>query len=233
MRIRIVLADDHIMVREALAGMLGAEPDLEVVGVAADGHEALALVQSRRPDILLLDVSMPNLDGIEAAARVRKAVPACRVIALSALGEDCFVKQMAEAGARGYVVKGQPFAQLVAAVRQVHGGGTWLPERAPPPARTGRTLLSRREREVLAQIAAGQRGTQIALGMGVAIKTVDTYRRRMMTKLGLQSQSELVRYALALGATPEQPAPGGVGGESAAAAPAALGSPGLISSRSR
>ncbi len=224
MTIRIVLADDHAMVREALAGLLSAEADFEVVGVAADGQEALALVQSRRPDVLLLDVSMPNLNGIETATRVRKALPACRVIALSALGEDCFVKQMAEAGARGYVQKGEPFAQLAAAVRQVHGGATCLPDLVPTPVRSGRTLLSRREREVLAQIAAGQRGSQIALGMGVAIKTVDTYRRRMMTKLGLQSQNELVRYALALGATPEQPARGGVGGGGSAAPSAVRGS---------
>ena len=233
MTIRIVLADDHAMVREALAGMLDGEPDLEVLGVAGDGHEALALAQARRPDILLLDVSMPNLNGIETAARARKVVPGCRVIALSALGEDCFVKQMVEAGARGYVEKGRPFSELAAAIRQVHGGGTWLPELAPAPVRTGRTLLSRREREVLAQIAAGQRGSQIAEGLGVAIKTVDTYRRRMMTKLGLQSQNELVRYAVALGATPEQPARGGgVGGRGCVVAPVALGSTGLSSSRS-
>lgn len=204
MTIRVVLADDHIMVRDALVGMLSAENDLEVVGVAADGYEALAQAQSLRPDVLLLDLSMPNLNGIETAVRVRKAVPACRVIALSALSDACFVKQMVAAGAKGYLDKGASLLSLAQAVRQVHGGGTWLPETLPPPAPPTRTLLSRREREVLACIAAGQRGSEIAELLGVAVKTIDTYRRRMMTKLGLQSQTELVRYAVALGATPER-----------------------------
>jgi len=224
MTIRVVLADDHIMVRDALAGVLAAAPDVELVGVAVDGHEALALAQSLRPDVLLLDVSMPNLNGIETCARVRKAVPGCRVIALTALNDECFVTQMVEAGAKGYVVKSESLAVLVAAVRQVHGGGTWLPQGPPSAARPGRTLLSRREREVLAQIASGQRGSQIAEALGVAIKTVDTYRRRMMTKLGLQSQTELVRYAVALGASPERPG-AGAGAPSRSANPDLLSAP--------
>jgi len=203
MTIRVVLADDHLMVRDALVGMLSAETDLAVVGVAADGYEALAQAQSLRPDVLLLDLNMPNLNGIETAARVRKAVPGCRVIALSALSDACFVTQMVAAGARGYLDKSASLSSLAQAVRQVHGGGTWLPETLPPPAPPARALLSRREREVLAYIAAGQRGSRIAQVLGVAVKTVDTYRRRMMAKLGLQSQTELVRYAVALGATPE------------------------------
>lgn len=204
MTIRVVLADDHIMVREALAGMLGAAPGVEVVGVAADGREALAQVQALRPDVLILDVRMPDMNGIEAATRMRKVAPRCRVLALSALGDECFVKQMVEAGAKGYVLKSEPLTTLVEAVRRVHAGGTWLPTTAlaptPSPTRPGRTLFSRREREVLAYLAAGQRGSQIAERLGVAIKTVDTYRRRMMAKLGLQSQAELVRYAVTLGA---------------------------------
>ncbi|WP_295433589.1 response regulator transcription factor [uncultured Thiodictyon sp.] len=192
MTIRVVLADDHIMVRDALVGMLSAEPDLAVVGVAADGYEALAQAQYLRPDVLLLDLNMPNLNGIETAARVRKAVLGCRVIALSALGDACFVKQMVAAGARGYLDKSASLSSLAQAVRQVHGGGTWLPETLPPPAQPARALLSRREREVLAYIAAGQRGSQIAQVLRVAVKTVDTYRRRMMTKLGLQSQTERI-----------------------------------------
>jgi DNA-binding NarL/FixJ family response regulator len=151
-----------------------------------------------------MDVSMPTLNGIEAATLVRKAVPECRVIALSALGDDCFVSQMVEAGAKGYVVKSESPQVLVQAVRQVQAGGTWLPGAVAASVRPNRTLLSRREREVLGLIAAGRRGSQIALDLGVAIKTVDTYRRRTMTKLGLQSQTELVRYAVALGAVPQR-----------------------------
>lgn len=202
MTIRVLLADDHTMVREALAGMLRAESDIELIGVAANGQEAISQTQLLRPDVVLMDVSMPDLNGIEATARIRKVVPRCRVVALSALGDACFVNQMVEAGARGYVVKSESLDTLVQAVRQVHGGGTWIPERAPGPARPHRTLLSRREREVLRLIAGGRRGSQIAEDLGVAIKTVDTYRRRMMKKLGLQSQTELVRYAVALSAEP-------------------------------
>ncbi|WP_295388947.1 response regulator transcription factor [uncultured Thiodictyon sp.] len=143
---------------------------------------------------------MPHLNGIEVAMRLRKVAPACRVLALSALGDECFVKQMVEAGAKGYVVKSESLTTLLLAVRQIHAGGTWLPV-ASPPTRPGRTLFSRREREVLAYLAAGQRGSQIAEQLGVGIKTVDTYRRRMIAKLGLQSQCELVRYAVALGVT--------------------------------
>ncbi|WP_295451046.1 response regulator transcription factor [uncultured Thiodictyon sp.] len=207
MTIRVVLADDHMMVREALAGMLDTAPGVEVVGVAADGREALAQVEALRPDVLILDVRMPDLNGIEAAMRMRKLAPRCRVLALSALGEECFVKQMVEAGAKGYVLKSEPLTTLVEAVRQVYAGGTWLPTPSgsptptptPTPIRPGRTLFSRREREVLVCLAAGQRGSQIAEQLGVAVKTVDTYRRRMMAKLGLQSQAELVRYAVTLG----------------------------------
>ena len=123
------------------------------------------------------------------------------MLALSALGDACFVNQMVEAGAKGYVVKSASVNSLVQAVRHVHAGGVWLPDSPPLPIRANRTLLSRREREVLGLIAGGRRASQIADDLGVAVKTVDTYRRRMMHKLGLQSQTELVRYAVALGET--------------------------------
>jgi DNA-binding NarL/FixJ family response regulator len=199
MTIRVLLADDHIMVRDALAGMLRAEADIEFVGVASNGLEAVTQTQLLRPDVVVLDVSMPEMNGIEAAACIRKAVPACRVLALSALGDACFVNQMVEAGAKGYVVKSESVNSLVQAVRHVYAGGVWLPDSPPLPLRANRTLLSRREREVLGRIAAGRRASQIAEELGVAVKTIDTYRRRMMHKLGLQSQTELVRYAVALG----------------------------------
>jgi DNA-binding NarL/FixJ family response regulator len=207
MSIRVLLADDHIMMRDALAQLLGAEPDIELVGLAADGREAVLKVKALRPDVALLDISMPEINGIEAAAQIRKYVPECRVIAVSALGDDCFVDQVVQAGARGYLSKNESAQTLIDSVRQVHAGRTWLPAGKPGPARPGRTLLSRREREVLGRIAEGRRGSQIATEMGVAVKTVDTYRRRIMQKLGLQSQSELMRYALALGGGTGRPSP--------------------------
>lgn len=207
MTIRVLLADDHTMVRDALSGLLSAEADIDVVGVAEDGRAALEQARLLRPDVLVIDVSMPTMNGIDAAAQVHRCVPGCRVIALSALGDECFVNQMVEAGAKGYLVKSESSQVLAEAVRQVHAGGTWLPASPTSPARPNRTLLSRREREVLGLIAAGRRGSQIALDLGVAIKTIDTYRRRTMNKLGLQSQTELVRYAVALGA-PQRPTEG-------------------------
>jgi DNA-binding NarL/FixJ family response regulator len=199
MTIRVVLADDHTMVRDALAGLLDAEPDIEVVGVASDGHAAVELVRSQRPDVTLLDISMPGLNGIETAAVIQKWVPECRIVALSALGDRCFVEQMVAAGAVGYVLKSSSVKELAEAVRAVNGGLTYLPEDLGEASLVNRAKLSRREREVLNRLATGRRGSQVAEDMGVAVKTVDTYRRRIMHKLGLRNQSELIRYALALG----------------------------------
>ncbi|MFY9973831.1 MAG: response regulator transcription factor [Chromatiaceae bacterium] len=205
MRIRVLLADDHTMVREALAQLIGGEPDIELVGLASDGREAVIQAKALRPDLALLDISMPEINGFEAAAQIRKYVPGCRVIALSALGDDCFVNQMVAAGAQGYVLKSESAQTLVECIRKVHGGQICLPEVRSAAPRTGTTLLSRREREVLTRIGQGRRGSEIASDMGVAVKTVDTYRRRIMQKFGLNSQSELVRYALALGGGTETP----------------------------
>jgi DNA-binding NarL/FixJ family response regulator len=206
MTIRVLLADDHLMVRDALAALLSAQSDMELVGVAGNGRDAVLQAKSLRPQVALLDVSMPEMNGIEAAAQIRKFVPECRVMGLSALADPCFVSQMVDAGARGYVLKSESATTLMEAVRQVHAGGTCLPEGQSAAARPARLLLSRREREVLGRVATGRRGSQIAEDLGVAVKTVDTYRRRIMQKLGLESQAELVRYALALGGAPERPA---------------------------
>lgn len=199
MTIRVMLADDHTMVRDALAGLLDAELDIEVVGVASDGHAAVELARSQRPDVALLDISMPGLNGIETAAVIQKWVPDCRIVALSALGDRCFVEQMVAAGAVGFVLKSSSVEELAEAVRAVNGGLTHLPEDQHEAPLANRAKLSRREREVLNRLATGRRGSQVAEDMGIAVKTVDTYRRRIMHKLGLRNQSELIRYALALG----------------------------------
>lgn len=203
MTIRVLLADDHLMVRDALAALIAREPDMEIVALARDGREAILHAQVQRPDIALLDVSMPEINGIEAASQLRRSVPQCRVIALTALPDDCFMAQMRAAGARAYVLKSESGTNLVATIREVVAGRDALAEQAVASSGASQPLLSRREREVLEQVAAGRRGRQIAEDMGVAVKTVDTYRRRIMQKLGLSSQTELVRYALALGVAPE------------------------------
>ena len=199
MAIRILLADDHLMVRDALAAMLTAEPGIEMVALACDGREAVDRAVALSPDVALLDVSMPELNGIEAARQIRQLVPQCRVIALSALGELCFVKQMAAAGASGYVSKSESAVRLVQTIRQVYAGESCLAPNLASSVGSGRVLLSRREREVLRNIGCGRRGSEIAAALGVKVKTVDTYRRRIMQKLGLQSQAELMRYAVILG----------------------------------
>lgn len=199
MTIRVLLADDHIMVRDALAALVAAQGDMAVVAVASDGREATLKARALCPDVALLDLSMPQMNGIEAAAQIRRLVPGCRIIALSALGDDCFISQVVAAGAHGYVHKSESGQRLIETLRRVHAGERCVPEVATPLPKPGQTLLSAREREVLGRLASGARGSQIAQEMGVAVKTVDTYRRRMMQKLGLRSQSELVRYAMALG----------------------------------
>ena len=145
MAIRVVLADDHTMVRDALAGLLAARGDIDVVGLASDGREAVERVIASRPDVAVLDVSMPVLNGIEAAAQIRKLVPGCRVVALSALADDCFVKQMVNAGARGYILKSESGERLADTLTQVAAGRTCLPAQPPTQARPAKSLLSRRE----------------------------------------------------------------------------------------
>ncbi|WP_295883711.1 response regulator transcription factor [uncultured Thiohalocapsa sp.] len=198
MSIKVVLADDHKMIREALGALLSREPDIQVVAFAGDGAEALTLAQAWKPDIVLMDVCMPGVDGIEAAMRIVKLLPRTRVIALSAQGERPFVSQMVEAGVQGYVLKDESVGTLASAVRSVAGGQTWLPDSSQILSGPEKRLLSRRERLVLKELAEGKRAREVAETMGISTKTVDTYRRRMMSKLGLESQAELVKYAVAL-----------------------------------
>jgi len=196
--LKVVLADDHKMIRESLGALLSSEPDIKVVAYAGDGAEAITLAKAWKPHIVLMDICMPVVDGIEAAMRIVKQLPQTRVIALSAQGERPFVSQMVEAGVQGYVLKDESVATLARAVRAVAAGHTWLPEPTQILSGPEKRLLSRRERLVLKELAEGKRAREVAEVMGISTKTVDTYRRRMMSKLGLVSQAELVKYAVAL-----------------------------------
>lgn len=198
MSISVVLADDHKMIRECLGTQLSREPDIQVVAYAADGAEAVTLAHAWKPNIVLMDVCMPRVDGIEASLRIVKDLPRTRVIALSAKGERAFVSQMVEAGVQGYVMKNEALQVLVTAVRAVAAGATWLPDSAELLGGPEKRLLSRREQLVLKELSEGKSARDVAEEMGISTKTVDTYRRRMMTKLGLESQVELVRYAVSL-----------------------------------
>ena len=198
MGIKVLLADDHKMVRDGLGALLSRESDIEVVAYASDGDEAITLAQAWKPDIVLMDISMPRLNGIDAAACIVKLLPRTRVIALSAQGERPFVSQMVEAGVQGYVRKDQSVQSLAQTIRDLMSGQTCLPDASQILSGPEKRLLSRRERVVLRQLAAGKRAREVAEAMGISTKTVDTYRRRMMSKLGLDSQAELVRYAVTL-----------------------------------
>ena len=183
MPVKVILADDHKMIREGLALLLGFEPDIELVAHAANGEEAITLAQAWKPDVILMDICMPGTNGIDATMRIVKLLPRTRVIALSAHGERTFV------------------AQMVEAIRAVMTGQLWLPDSLEAFGLPQKRLLSRRERAVLQELAAGKRAREVAEAMSISTKTVDTYRRRIMAKLGLASQAELVRYAVSLHAS--------------------------------
>jgi two-component system NarL family response regulator len=218
-KIRILLADDHQMMRQGLRSLLAKEPDIEIVGEAADGTQVLSLVAQLAPDIVVMDIAMPGLNGQETTRRIVKDFPAVRVVALSTYGDRRYITQMLEAGACGYVVKATACEELLRALRAISGGQSYLcPEAAGiaakgatgnldatgPLATTGSsatTKLSTREREVLQLIAEGLSSRKIAAKLFLSIKTVNTHRRNIKTKLGIHSVAELTKYAVSEGLT--------------------------------
>ena len=208
-RIRILLADDHAVLRTGLRMLISSQRDLEVVGEASDGDEAVRKATALRPDVALVDISMPGSGGIKAIERIRQAVPATRVLVLTMHDVPAYLRASLAAGASGYVVKRSADSDLLAAIRDVHRGRTVLDPSLSVRATHGSlrrrgsvdstapaALLSQREREVLELIAQGFTNQQIADHLGLSVKTVETYRARLVEKLGLQSRAELVRYAL-------------------------------------
>lgn len=207
MPVRIAIADDHRMVREALAGLLLGHPDLEIVGEAGDGRGALEVVERTAPDLLLLDVGLPDMTGVDACRQIRSTHPKVRVIAVTGHADRRFLEEMLQAGAAGYVVKADAATELVKAIRVVAAGGTFVSPlaaaamSAPPSTKDGNharpaTCLGRREREVLTLIAEGERSASIAARLGIATATVESHRRNIMRKLGLHNVAELTKYAL-------------------------------------
>ncbi len=202
--IRILLADDHQLVRDGLKRILGAASDLEVAGEAASGDEALALVKMNDYDLALLDMSMPGLAGIALIKRLHAEKPKLRILVLSMHGEDQYASRALKAGASGYLTKDSASAQLVGAIRKVAAGGVHISDAvaanlisavaggdAPPHA-----ALSDREFEVFKLLAAGRAPTEIAAQMHLSVKTVSTHKARILQKLNLGGTAELVRYAL-------------------------------------
>ena len=217
-KLRILLADDHAMLREGLAMLIDAQGDMEVIGQAANGREAVQLAKTLNPDIVVMDVSMPELSGAEASEQIRDSCPEVRVMALTRHADQGYLRRLLQAGASGYVLKKSAADALINALRVVAGGGTYLEptlagavvERAlgsPGKVRQDRDMLTLREEEVLRWIAWGRSNKEIAASLAISIKTVESYKASATQKLGLRSRSDIMRYALARGWLAEDKAP--------------------------
>ncbi|MFH1550730.1 MAG: response regulator transcription factor [Planctomycetota bacterium] len=210
MTIRILLVDDHRIVREGIRSLLEDDPDLEVIAEAENGRQAVQLSRELSPDVVILDVAMPDLNGIEATRQIVADVPGTRVIALSMHRAKRFVAEMFKAGASGYLPKDCASSEMVLAIRDVVANRTYLSPRiagdvlkdyASGAGSTEVSVLAPREREVLQMLAEGKTTKQIALLLHLSVKTVETYRERIMKKLGINSLAELTKYAIREGLT--------------------------------
>jgi DNA-binding NarL/FixJ family response regulator len=203
-RIRILLADDHAVVRQGFKMILSSQSDMEIVGEAGNGREAVELAENLKPDIVVMDVAMPELNGIEATRRLATSVPHARVVALSMHKDNVYVREILRAGARGYLLKDSVAGDLVSAVRAVAQGEGYI-----SPAVSNAVLddyrkhvtnpidlLSSREREVLQMLAEGKTNKEIAAVLNLSVYTVDAHRGRIMEKLNVHSINELVRFAV-------------------------------------
>ncbi len=205
--VRVLLADDHPIVREGLKLLLNAQPDMRVVGEAADGESACRLADELDPDVIVIDLSMPVLNGAQATERLRRERPELRIVALTVHEEKLYLTQLLRAGASGYVLKRSAPADLVRAVRAVAAGEMYI-----DPSVAGTVIdgylgtaanadqvqhepLSEREREVLNRLSRGFSNKEIAAALGLSVKTVETYKARGVEKLGLKTRADIVRYA--------------------------------------
>lgn len=204
--LRVLLADDHALVREGLRALIDAQPDMEVAGEAENGDQALAQANTLAPDVVVLDVWMPRLDGVRATPLLKRACPDAAIVVLTACDDANTLRELLDAGATGYVLKHAAGEELVGAIRAVVAGGVYVDPRiagelvtttTPPPAgeRATSVKLSDREAEVLRAIAQGYSNKEIAIQLELSVRTVETYRARSMEKLGLNSRVDIVRYA--------------------------------------
>lgn len=215
-KIRVFLADDHMVVREGLKSLVNAQTDMHVVGEAAGGGEAARAACELVPDVVVMDVSMPDMSGAEATERLRRECPRVKVLALTVYEDKSYLRQMLDAGASGYVLKRAVTDELVRAIRTVAAGGSYVDptlagslvssyfnqstaERGAPAAE-----LSERESQVLRLIAWGYSNKEIGWKLNISVKTVDTYKLRLMEKLNLRSRTDIVRYALRQGILQEE-----------------------------
>ena len=208
-KIRVFLVDDHTVVRQGLRRILESDEEIEIVGEAGDGRTAIDLVQKLRPHVVVMDVAMPELNGIEATRQILKRVEGAKVLVLSMHGDDVYVRQALKAGARGYLLKDSEDLDLIKAVKAIRGGGSFF---SPPVSKVvlsgylgdkiegdvedSVARLTDREREVLQLIAEGKTNKEVAHALSVSINTVETHRKHIMEKLDLHNTAELVRFAI-------------------------------------
>lgn len=214
MSMRILIADDHRILRESLRHLIDEQQDFEVVGEAEDGITAMKMAGDLRPDVLIMDIGMPRLNGIDAARKIRAELPHIKIIALSMHAESHVVAEMLKAGASGYILKDAAIEELVCAIRECRAGRIYLsPSLAenvikdyishfPRKDFSVYSLLTSREREVLQLIAEGKTTQKIASLLFISPKTVETHRQNIMDKLNLHSIAELTKYAIREGLTP-------------------------------
>lgn len=208
-KIRVLVVDDHPVVRRGLSACLAEQPPLLVVGEAADGEEAMRQTRALKPDIVLVDINMPRMDGLQVTEVLRREAPKVRVVILSVHNRPDYVQRVTKAGARAYLLKDTPPAELVRVLELVHRGEVFFsPEVAQSALNQfitsggkpqGLNRISRREREVLAAVAGGKSNKQIAGDLGVSVRTIETHRERIMRKLDLHSVAALTKFAVAQG----------------------------------
>jgi len=210
-RITVLLAEDHQVVREGFRSLLEREPDINVVGEAQSGRQAVELTRKLRPAVVVMDIAMPLLNGLEAERQIRKEVPNTKVLILSAHSDDAYVEQVAALGGAGFLLKHTSSHDLAAAIREVQKGSAFfapsiskrVTRRGQKPAGRGGSeksnRLSSREMEVLQLIAEGKPNKQVAAELGVSFKTVDKHRQNLMSKLNIHDIAGLTRYAIAEG----------------------------------
>jgi two-component system, NarL family, response regulator NreC len=209
--VNVFLVDDHMVVREGLKTLIAAQPDMAVVGEAGDGETAWPQIQACLPDVVIMDISMPGMNGIQATERLKQLCPEVKVLVLSVHDDTSYLRQMLAVGAAGYILKHTAADALIQAIRIVAAGGLYLePSLAEHvvgryvrrPAAVTELLgaeLSEREREVVERVVQGYSNKDIATQLSLSVKTVETYRARALEKLGLTSRAALVRYALERG----------------------------------
>src|SRR4051812_46015696 len=212
-KITVLLADDHVVVRQGLKALLAAEDGIEIVGEADNGREAVVMTKKFLPDVVVMDIAMPVLNGLEATRQITRAVPTTKVLVLSSYSEDEYIQQLTEAGAAGYLVKQTAANELLKAIREANRGNAYFSPAIAKrlrdhcrealaggqPSKKRADYLTAREAEVLQLIAEGRANKQIAAELCISIKTVEKHRQQVMNKLGIHDVAGLTRHAIAKG----------------------------------